>query len=59
MILNLSLGLVHLLGVQWCGADDLGQRFMAGIQDDDTINQILQQVTAVVEGKRRSLTCIY
>ena len=38
-------------GMQWCGTNQLGQRFMAEIEDNDVITEILQQLELVIDGR--------
>ena len=39
------------VGVTWCGSDSLGQEFVHMIQEDEVVDEILAQLSTVVEGE--------
>ncbi len=39
-----------MVGVQWYGADNLGEKFMSLVQQDEVVNQIMAQINGVVDG---------
>ena len=39
------------LGVTWNGNDDLGEKYQMMIQEDEIVNEIMEQVTTVVDGE--------
>ncbi len=44
------------VGVSWGGGDQLGEKFQSMIQEDEVVNEIMAQVTTVVDGQSYQVT---
>ena len=47
---------VFVAGVRWVGGDNLGDRFLMSVKEDEIVDDILGQITSVVDGEWTSLS---